>query len=468
MRLSIRISVLLALLSCFLVINAQELDWEKMLIEDVENINPVYMPVVGFGAGYINYMGDIRNNSSTPMLGSLAFKVNIHAFIDAQKYYKFNLYTMFTIPGENGTPMTVIQRDYIDPQKNFRFQTDLLSFGVNAQYSFDNFIKKSSLFRPFVSLGAEFLTFNSKADLLNGASKFYYWNDGTIRDRQQSDERISKLVKPDGIYETDIRSDAELNNSGEQYNQYSISVPFDLGIEFNISNRTSIRLAYSYHFNFTDNIDNVSSKNSITSTTYNLDIKDNGFAFDNYGYTYATLHFDLFSDPKMHRLNRMFLELENFDYDLIGDEDGDMVFDINDRCLHTPSKVDVDTSGCPLDTDLDGVPDYLDKAESAVGAIVDKDGVEIPSDLVWANLNQEALPREEVEMYLSVMNNLGRGTGRRLGSVEIPEKFKAVDADGDGYISFDEVLKTIDSFFDFDTELTTEDIYELNDFFFSQ
>ena len=31
-----------------------------------------------------------------------------------------------------------------------------------------------------------------------------------------------------------------------------------------------------------------------------------------------------------------------------------------------------------------------------------------------------------------------------------------------------EVLKTIDAFFDFDSDLTTQDIYELNDFFFSQ
>lgn len=467
MRLSIRISVLSVILSCFLVTHAQELDWEKMLIEDVENINPVYMPVVGFGAGYINYMGDIKNNSSTPLIGSLAFKVNMHAFIDAQKHYKFNLYAMFTIPGDNGTPMTVVQRNYVHPDKNFRFQTDLLTFGVNAHYDFDHFIKKSSLLKPFVSIGVEFLTFNSKADLMNGKSNYNYWTDGTIRDRPQSDERLSKLVKPDEIYETDIQSDKELNKI--QYNQYSISVPFDIGVEFNISNRTSIRLGYSYHFNFTDNIDNVSSKNSIVSTVYNLDIKDNGLAFDNYGYTYASLHFDLFSDPKMLRLNRMMLVLDNFDYDLIGDEDGDDVWDINDKCLHTPNKVEVDTTGCPIDIDRDGVPDYLDKdAYTPAGAIVDQNGVEIPDNLIWANLGQEALPRDQVEMYLSIMNNLGTGTGRRLGSVEIPEKFKTVDADGDGYISFDEVLKTIDAFFDFDTELTTQDIYELNDFFFSQ
>jgi hypothetical protein len=161
--------------------------------------------------------------------------------------------------------------------------------------------------------------------------------------------------------------------------------------------------------------------------------------------------------------------MENFDLDLAGDEDGDIVEDINDRCLHTPSGVAVDSVGCPFDTDLDGVPDIEDKQkDTPKGAIVDRDGIEIPDDLVWTNLNQEALPRDQVEMYLQIMNNLGNGTGRRLGSVVIPDKFKSVDADGDGYVSFDEVLKTIDSFFDFDNDLTTQDIYELNDFFFSQ
>ena len=126
---------------------------------------------------------------------------------------------------------------------------------------------------------------------------------------------------------------------------------------------------------------------------------------------------------------------------MFGDEDGDMVPDVIDKCLHTPKGVLVDSVGCPYDTDGDGVPDYMDKQPNTPpGAIVDLDGVEISDDVVWANLNLDALPRSEVEMYLSVMNNLGSGTSRRFGKVEIPPKFKSLDLDGDGYISFDEVL----------------------------
>lgn len=469
MKLFKRILLILTFLTVsFLTVRAQELDWEKMLTEDVENINPVYKPVIGIGTGYINFLGDVRNNVASPLTGSMAFRANMHAFLDLQKHYKFNFYLMLTIPGDKGTPMTVNQRSFLDPGKNFRFQSDLLIFGINGHYDFDHFIKKSSFMRPFVSVGAEFFTFSSKADLIGHISgtkipsAYNYWTDGTIRNLPQSLERQSQFVVTDNIYETDLRSDTFLNKSGVKYNQYSFAIPLDVGVEMAITNRTSIRIGYSFHLTFTDYIDNITASNPIYGN------KDKG-GYDNFSYSYVSLHFDLFSDPKMLRMNRLFLELENFDYDLLGDEDGDLVTDINDVCLHTPKGIEVDTLGCPFDTDKDDVPDYADKDQNSIpGSIVDRDGVEIQDALVWANLGQEALPRDQVETYLSIMNNLGSGSGRRLGSIEIPEKFKSVDVDGDGYISFDEVLKAIDAFFDFDNELTTDDIYELNDFFFSQ
>jgi outer membrane protein OmpA-like peptidoglycan-associated protein len=43
------------------------------------------------------------------------------------------------------------------------------------------------------------------------------------------------------------------------------------------------------------------------------------------------------------------------------DNDGDGVPDYLDKCPDTPKNVKVNATGCPLDADADGVPDYLDK-----------------------------------------------------------------------------------------------------------
>ena len=43
------------------------------------------------------------------------------------------------------------------------------------------------------------------------------------------------------------------------------------------------------------------------------------------------------------------------------DSDGDLIVDFVDLCAKTPEGVLVDDFGCPLDKDLDGVPDYLDE-----------------------------------------------------------------------------------------------------------
>ena len=57
------------------------------------------------------------------------------------------------------------------------------------------------------------------------------------------------------------------------------------------------------------------------------------------------------------------------------DGDGDGVPDHLDQCPDTPRGVKVDATGCPIDSDGDGVPDYLDKCpDTAPGVAVDAHG----------------------------------------------------------------------------------------------
>jgi OOP family OmpA-OmpF porin len=59
------------------------------------------------------------------------------------------------------------------------------------------------------------------------------------------------------------------------------------------------------------------------------------------------------------------------------DSDNDGVPDYLDECPDTPANVEVDSYGCPKDSDNDGVPDYLDECpNSTAGANVDSLGCE--------------------------------------------------------------------------------------------
>jgi len=79
-------------------------------------------------------------------------------------------------------------------------------------------------------------------------------------------------------------------------------------------------------------------------------------------------------------------------------------------------------------------------------------------------LRDNAMPREGVDDYMTIIG----GDYVLRSQVEIPAKFQSLDTDGDGELSFEELLQVIDSYFDLQLDLDLEDIRELNDFFFSQ
>jgi len=156
-----------------------------------------------------------------------------------------------------------------------------------------------------------------------------------------------------------------------------------------------------------------------------------------------------------------------FDALFFDDEDGDFVLDVSDQCPGTPYGVAVDSLGCPLDGDQDGVPDYLDmELETDPDVWVDDQGVTYTEEAFYTAIErrQSAMPRDDVEAYFETI----RDDYALRRSNEIPEKFLALDEDDDGYISFDELLKAIDLYFDYQIDLDIEEVRELNDFFFSQ
>jgi Ca2+-binding EF-hand superfamily protein len=112
------------------------------------------------------------------------------------------------------------------------------------------------------------------------------------------------------------------------------------------------------------------------------------------------------------------------------------------------------------------VPDYLDdEPDSEMGAWVDDNGVTLNEEQFLAQLQRDrALKREDLEAYMMLVRD--RFVERSV--TDIPEKFVQLDTDEDGYISFEELLKAIDEYFDFEVDLSIEELRQVNEYFFSQ
>lgn len=446
-----KIKILISLLSFLLfteVINAQENAWEDLLKKEVEVLNPTYKPVIGAGICFFDFRGNIRNTGSFPLAGNIGYKVNVHTYLDSKRYFKANIFGYVN-------QITVNQRSFDVPDQNLNFQSSMIIFGVNVLYDFKHFIKKDQFITPFVSLGVESVYFNSKTDLSSSQGTYYYWPDGTIRNAAFPNVD-AKIIQRDYIYETDLRQ-YNLNHGTKNYSQNTFAIPAEAGLDFYISARCYLRLSLTYHYTFTPYIDYIANSPDAVKA------KNDRFLSTN-----LTVHLDLFSDPKTRIQNLLFADVD-FDYTMYGDEDNDLVFDGWDKCPGTPAGVPVDSSGCPFDSDKDGVPDYKDKQPNTrMNAIVDNNGVEITDDtLLYFFTNYEPVKRSDVDLYLKLYSDQTPKMLRKKLS-DMPPKFKAADINNDGYVSYEEILQTIDNFYDFETDFTYMEIEELIEFFFSQ
>src|SRR3989339_841648 len=104
---------------------------------------------------------------------------------------------------------------------------------------------------------------------------------------------------------------------------------------------------------------------------------DNDGVFDNYDYRYdqhfvARQYYD-----KCPTSTPPGVKVDQYGCPLDTDKDG--VLDYLDKCPETPADIKVDKAGCPLDSDGDGVPDYLDKCSGTPADVkIDQDGCPLP------------------------------------------------------------------------------------------
>ena len=329
-------------------------------------------PKLYIGFGNFNFIGDISDTRNTGIIGQSGFQIglttNINEFIDA------------SLLMEEG----IVRVDGIN-QVNFptNFKSTINTIGLRFDYNFKN-IFENKLLTPYLGIGISYLKFDSKGSYDNTNNE----------------------------YEVDLLNQWLLDPiNTEPYSQNAIDIPLSIGLNLKINDRFNFKVGTTYHYTNTDYIDNILDGNT-----------------DKYFVNTAHIIYDL----RCFDCEEKYIPEIKDDYFVVDfnaldkeDEDKDGVIDIDDFCIGTPKDVKVDAKGCPIDTDNDNIPDYLDKeANTPKGAVVNSNGIQLTDEMSEA-------------IYLSYLNSASRKDANSYFKDTYPsDKFikltkKVVNIEGD-------------------------------------
>ena len=250
-----------------------------------------------------------------------------------------------------------------------------LHFNVNSSVSF-LFSSPASFFEK---------QFDPNTGLLEGEFRSEF---STIGLNYNYNVRSKSLINPFLSFGVQSISFKTLNpDISSQYSEKESGfvIPVGAGLSLKMSDRMSMDASVNF----------VLSQVDIDKTTEEQN--------DNYAVFNLSVSYDLFT-PKPSELDYLkekYYSDVNYDKLDMSDQDGDLVSDINDYCPETPTGVKVNENGCPIDTDNDGIADYLDKEKNSLaGAIVDEKGVTLKEDQFKSKYDKnEVASREFANFY---------------------------------------------------------------------
>src|SRR5690606_36185115 len=161
----------------------------------------------------------------------------------------------------------------------------------------------------------------------------------------------------------------------------SFAIPVGIGVGMKLNDQFNFRLQSIMHLTFTDYIDGITPK---SSREFVGDKRGNGNN-DHFIVNSISLSYNFQKVPAADPFEK---EEKLDDVDLLAygnteDYDGDGVIDLIDICANTPKGVSVDTLGCPVDSDKDGIPDYLDEEVNSRRPYLTNDqGVELTDEMI--------------------------------------------------------------------------------------
>lgn len=327
----------------------------------------VFKPTIGMGVGMFTFYGDITKGQKTnhPIVSRVGYDMRVSQTLTP--HFDLYFHVLFGKLGANQRSET----------NNLNFESTIRMGGLGLTYNFHHALPDDRIIDPYISIGIESFEFLSKTDMFDEfGSPYYYWSDGSIRnmDENAADaKQKSKIITRDYTYETDIR-EQDIDGFGD-YSTRSWAIPIGIGANLYTTDRIRFRIGTAYHWTFTDYIDGI--------TDESVGDRKGDAANDKFLYTSFNLNYSLSGVSRSSEFEQDYSGVDFLAIDM-GDEDEDGVIDFDDDCPFSPSETTVDERGCPIDTDGDGVPDYIDTEEGT-------------ADSLFADANGVGLSDEELE-----------------------------------------------------------------------
>ncbi len=427
------------------------------------------LPTLSLAPGMFKFIGDIGySKANEPLLGKSGFQIEL----------QFKIKAGFSVSG------ILLSGQLEGDERNrigaLNFRTTLVAEGLMFRYEFINRKQSSQVLVPYLSAGIEYIFFKTYSDLFDANGiQYHYWSDGSIRNLAQTDTGSGSAIRlfRDHTFETNIR-DANPDGLGK-YHQSSWAIPVGAGVRFVISPRVSMQLGSVLHLANTDLLDGISDKGSGQRKG---DPSNDKFLFTSAAFRYDFSVAGSGHGGRRKKLRKADLSGVDFNALLTEDADKDGIPDVKDDSSATPSSIQVDASGKPIDKDNDGIPDYRDlELNSAPDAVVTVDGVTITEEMIEEKFIRDSLAAipalvEYIQSYdrLTERNplfekaQLEKLNASKPQRARVPELYRRLDTDENEYISPKEISMAIDEYLSGKSAYSIPEFYNLIDFFFLQ
>lgn len=238
---------------------------------------------IGMQTGVVHYYGDLGNYDGAMQWNSARPGVTItfRDFLNNQKRYITRSLTTearlswFRVGYDERAPIKGMEYNELrNYHRGIGFRNDL--FGMSGHLVLNAYREPyqplfEQRFFMYFHIGLGVYYGRPKADLFNGSpdtlNRYYFWDDGTVRDGAELPGANATVIERDGKYETDLyewqtEGGIGAGEAGRRYriSPWHVAMPMGFGVRYMLTKQVSLGMEYSYVMFTDDHIDDVSDR----------------------------------------------------------------------------------------------------------------------------------------------------------------------------------------------------------------